>query len=202
MTIPVTMTIPATMTIPLTTHHDSTLHKVGPHFWHAWANALRRAPNALLWLLEFPRRAAANLAAQAAAQGVHLSRLRTARTAELALTLALTLALALALTLNLALALTLTLALALALALALTLALALALAPALALALIRHARRSGASTWRAVRSPTSRSTRHRTMGTPPRGTPRGWARPCSRCPRTACTRASGRRTSPTRDARS
>ena len=202
MTIPVTMTIPATMTIPLTTHHDSTLHKVGPHFWHAWANALRRAPNALLWLLEFPRRAAANLAAQAAAQGVHLSRLRTARTAELALTLALTLALALALTLNLALALTLTLALALALALALTLALALALAPALALALTRHARRSGASTWRAVRSPTSRSTRHRTMGTPPRGTPRGWARPCSRCPRTACTRASGRRTSPTRDARS
>ena len=59
------------MTIPLTTHHDSTLHKVGPHFWHAWANALRRAPNALLWLLEFPRRAAANLAAQAAAHGVH-----------------------------------------------------------------------------------------------------------------------------------
>jgi len=58
------------------------LYKVAPPFWHAWANALRRAPKALLWLLEFPRRAAANLAAQAAAHGVHVSRLRTARTAE------------------------------------------------------------------------------------------------------------------------
>ena len=58
------------------------LYKVGGTFWHAWANALRRAPRALLWILEFPRPAAANLAAQAAASGVRAARLRTARTAE------------------------------------------------------------------------------------------------------------------------
>ena len=50
---------------------------MGPHFYHAWTNALRRTPRALLWLLEFPSHAAANLALQAAAAGVRASRLRT-----------------------------------------------------------------------------------------------------------------------------
>jgi len=58
------------------------LYKVSAPFWHVWCNALRRAPRGLLWVLEFPRTAADNLAAEAAAAGVRTARLRTARTAE------------------------------------------------------------------------------------------------------------------------
>ena len=58
------------------------LYKVAPHFWAAWANALRRAPGSVLWVLEFPRGASTNLAAHAAAEGIHVRRVRSAPTAE------------------------------------------------------------------------------------------------------------------------
>lgn len=58
------------------------LYKVAPPFMAAWTNALRRTPSALLWALEFPPVAAANLGLEAAADGLQAQRLLTAPTAE------------------------------------------------------------------------------------------------------------------------
>ena len=58
------------------------LYKVGALNLLTWVNALRRAPNSVLWILQFPPAAADNLQLEAAAAGLRAGRVLSAPTAE------------------------------------------------------------------------------------------------------------------------
>ena len=58
------------------------LYKVGAPNLLSWVNALRRAPKGVLWILQFPAAAAANLQLEAAAAGLRGARVLSAPTAE------------------------------------------------------------------------------------------------------------------------
>ena len=60
----------------------SQLYKVTPPMYSTWINALKRATTSRLWMLQFPLPAATSLGQHAAAEGVHMSRLLSAPTAE------------------------------------------------------------------------------------------------------------------------